>query len=225
MKLSTVLVWGLVVGAPGAGAAELTLYADDGYQGRALSVVVDERQLDVRNFNDRASSVVIESSAWILCSGEDFEGRCVTLEPGRYTSLSALGLDDAVTSVRRAERAPIGVFTDAGVIAQAGTGSAEARVQDARATSVEDVGSVEDATRTTPRPPNSLAAAPAVSQLEIRIMSEPRRETLVLVGDDCAVRYDARGMRVRNEPGCTDRMVDRADDAMQKLRREKYPGE
>jgi Beta/Gamma crystallin len=97
--------------ASGAAAAELTLYADSDYQGRALSVVIDERQLGVRSFDDRASSVVIESSAWILCSDEDFGGRCITLEPGRYASLQALGLNDAVTSVRRRDPASVGIFT------------------------------------------------------------------------------------------------------------------
>ncbi len=41
--------------ATAASAAELTLYADQDFQGRPLSVVIDERQLGVRNFDDRAS--------------------------------------------------------------------------------------------------------------------------------------------------------------------------
>jgi hypothetical protein len=102
-----------------AAAADLTLYADDGYQGRALNVVIDERELSVRNFNDRASSVVIENGAWVLCSGEDFGGKCVTLEPGRYASLQAIGLDDDVSSVRHRDPASIGEFQGAEVIARA----------------------------------------------------------------------------------------------------------
>ena len=102
-----------------AAAADLTLYADDGYQGRALNVVIDERELSVRNFNDRASSVVIESGAWVLCSGDDFGGKCVTLEPGRYASLRAVGLDDDVSSVRHRDPASIGEFKGAEEIARA----------------------------------------------------------------------------------------------------------
>jgi hypothetical protein len=93
--------------------ADLTLYADDDYQGRALGVVIDERTLGVLNFDKRASSVVVENSAWILCTGEEYTGQCITLEPGRYASLQALGLDNAVTSVRRRDAASIGVFKDA----------------------------------------------------------------------------------------------------------------
>jgi len=99
-----------VLFAASAAAAELTLYADDDYQGRAVAVIIDERQLGVLNFDDRASSVVVENGTWILCSGEEYSGECVTLEPGRYASLQAMGLDNAVTSVRRRDPASIGVF-------------------------------------------------------------------------------------------------------------------
>ena len=96
-----------------AGAADLTLYTDGNFQGRPLNVVIDLKQLGSLNFNDRASSVVIEKGAWILCTDEEFAGKCVTLEPGRYDSLQALGLDDAVTSVRRRDQVSPGIFSDA----------------------------------------------------------------------------------------------------------------
>jgi hypothetical protein len=108
MKTGLLLASALLAGP--VAAADLTLYAEGDYQGRALPVVIDERQLGVLNFNDRASSVVIEKGAWILCSEPDFKGQCVTLEPGRYASLHELGLDDAVTSVRRRDPVSIGVF-------------------------------------------------------------------------------------------------------------------
>ena len=95
-----------------ASAADLTLYSDGDFQGRPLNVVIDLRQLGSLNFNDRASSVVIEKGAWILCTEEDFSGSCVTLEPGRYGSLKELGLEDTVTSVRRRDEVSIGVFGD-----------------------------------------------------------------------------------------------------------------
>lgn len=96
-----------------AGAADLTLYSDGDFQGRPLNVVIDMRQLGSLNFNDRASSVVIEKGAWILCSDEDFAGKCVTLEPGRYGSLRDLGIDDNVTSVRRRDAVSPGIFSAA----------------------------------------------------------------------------------------------------------------
>jgi hypothetical protein len=96
-----------------AGAADLTLYPEGDFQGRPLNVVIDMRQLASMNFNDRASSVVIEKGAWVFCTEEDFSGKCVTLEPGRYQSLKELGLDDTITSVRRRDAVSPGVFSDA----------------------------------------------------------------------------------------------------------------
>jgi hypothetical protein len=100
-------------GASLAGAADLTLYTDGDFQGRPLNVIIDMRQLGSMNFDDRASSLVIEKGAWVLCTGEDFSGNCVTLEPGRYGSIKDLGLDDSITSVRRRDEVSPGVFSDA----------------------------------------------------------------------------------------------------------------
>jgi len=107
-RLAGVIACALVANV--AVAADLTLYADDDYQGRALGVVIDEKQLGVLNFDKRASSVVVENGAWVLCTGQDYTGQCITLEPGRYASLQALGINDAITSVRRRDPASIGVF-------------------------------------------------------------------------------------------------------------------
>jgi len=104
------IAWAACSLAPIAGAADLTLYSDGDFQGRPLNVVIDMRQLGSVNFDDRASSVVIDKGAWVLCSGEDFTGKCVTLEPGRYASLKELGLDKDVTSVRHRDAQSPGVF-------------------------------------------------------------------------------------------------------------------
>lgn len=106
----TLYVFAVLSTASVANAADLTLYTDGLFEGRPLNVVIDLRQLGSLNFNDRASSVVIEKGAWVLCSEEDFAGKCVTLEPGRYPSLRELGLEDAVTSVRRRDAVSPGVF-------------------------------------------------------------------------------------------------------------------
>ena len=96
--------------SPLAGAADLTLYSDGDFQGRPLNVVIDLKQLGSLNFNDRASSLVVEKGVWIVCTDEDFAGNCVTLEPGRYGSLRELGLDDTITSVRRRDSVSPGLF-------------------------------------------------------------------------------------------------------------------
>jgi hypothetical protein len=121
-KIASMGLFGLGLLASVSSAADLTLYADGGFQGRPVAVVIDLRQLDTLQFNDRASSVIIEKGAWILCSDEDFAGNCVTLEPGRYGSLKDLGLDDTVTSVKRRDSVSPGIFSDA-QNASAGTGT------------------------------------------------------------------------------------------------------
>ena len=112
MNTARLGVFAFGVAASVAGAADLTLYADGDFQGRPLNVIIDMRQLGSMNFDDRASSVVIDKGAWVLCTGEDFSGSCVTLEPGKYGSLKDLGLDDTITSVRRRDEVSPGVFSD-----------------------------------------------------------------------------------------------------------------
>ena len=102
-----------------AAAADLTLYSDGDFQGRPLNVVIDMRQLGSLNFNDRASSVVVEKGAWVLCTEEDFSGKCVTLGPGRYGSLKELGVDKAITSVRHRDAQSPGIFSESGPAAPA----------------------------------------------------------------------------------------------------------
>ena len=118
---SVIRRWGLVLAgswfAAGAFAADLTLYTDDDYQGRSLGVVIDERGLGVLNFDKRASSAVVERGTWTLCTGEDYTGQCVDLEPGKYASLQALGLDKSISSVRRRDSVSIGNFQGADTIA------------------------------------------------------------------------------------------------------------
>ena len=57
-------------------------------------------QLRAHGFNDRASSVVVLGSPWEVCENADFGGRCMVLRRGQYPSLSAMGLNDRVSSVR-----------------------------------------------------------------------------------------------------------------------------
>ena len=112
-KTGPLCVFALCALATAAKGADLILYSDGDFQGRPLNVVIDLRQLGSMNFSDRASSVVIEKGAWVLCTEEDFSGKCVTLEPGRYGSLKELGLDDSITSVRHRDAQNPGVFSDA----------------------------------------------------------------------------------------------------------------
>src|SRR6266508_6683675 len=80
--------------------ADITLYQRDGYGGRQYRANQSVSDLANVGFNDRASSVVIHGGSWQLCSDAYFRGRCVTLSSGDYPSLSSMGLNDTVSSIR-----------------------------------------------------------------------------------------------------------------------------
>ena len=80
--------------------AQITLYEHDNFGGRTFTADNSVDNLRDFGFNDRASSVVIEGRRWQICDDARFGGRCVELRPGRYTSLSEMGMNDRVSSVR-----------------------------------------------------------------------------------------------------------------------------
>lgn len=79
---------------------QVTFYEHDGFAGRSFTTEKDVKNFRRYGFNDRASSVVVIGERWEACENTRYSGRCVILRPGRYASLSAMGLNDRVTSVR-----------------------------------------------------------------------------------------------------------------------------
>lgn len=80
--------------------AQVTFYENDNYQGRSFTTERQINNFQRFGFNDRASSVIVFNNRWEICEDIRFEGRCVVLRPGRYPSLSAMGINDGVSSVR-----------------------------------------------------------------------------------------------------------------------------
>ena len=87
-------------------SAQVRLFEHDGFAGRSVNVGQPVRDMTRLGFNDKASSVVVRGGRWTLCEQARFTGRCANLRPGRYPSLSAMGLNDRVSSVRPARGAP-----------------------------------------------------------------------------------------------------------------------
>ncbi len=88
-------------------AAQITFYEHDGFQGRSFSTERQVGNFERAGFSDRASSVVVRGdrgTRWEVCEDIRFEGRCVVLRRGQYPSLSAMGLNDRVSSVRNISR-------------------------------------------------------------------------------------------------------------------------
>ncbi len=90
---------GILAAIPAA-RADIMFYQQDGFRGR--SFVSDQTISNFADlgFNDRASSVIIRSGSWQLCTDAYFRGRCVTLRPGEYPSLRSMELDNQISSAR-----------------------------------------------------------------------------------------------------------------------------
>ena len=83
--------------------AEITFYEQSGFQGRAFTADRAIEDFNRFGFNDRASSIDVRGDSWVACEDARFQGRCVILQPGRYPSMAAAGLNDRISSVRRAD--------------------------------------------------------------------------------------------------------------------------
>ena len=94
----------LALAAAGHAAAQVTFYERDDFQGRSFTTDREVGNFARFGFNDRASSVVVQSERWEVCEDVRYGGRCMILRPGQYPSLSAMGLGDRVSSVRVVER-------------------------------------------------------------------------------------------------------------------------
>ena len=86
-------------GERGGRWASATLYSGPNMTGRAVTLD-REGAGDLQNFNDRASSLVVERGYWIFCSEPQFRGECRTFGPGQYSQLPP-NLDNRILSGRR----------------------------------------------------------------------------------------------------------------------------
>jgi len=78
--------------------ARATLYEGSNLSGRAYRLDTTMPNLASSGFNDRASSLRVESGYWIFCSDAEFRGECRTYGPGDYASLP--NLNNAISSGR-----------------------------------------------------------------------------------------------------------------------------
>lgn len=84
-----------------ANAAELTLYSRDNFSGREMTLRDSVTDLSRTGFDDRASSMIVRSGRWELCTRPEFGGRCTLFERGEYPSLERLS--DRISSVREVD--------------------------------------------------------------------------------------------------------------------------
>src|SRR5512134_1695440 len=92
-------------------AASIVLYEGDNFTGRSYTVDMRMGNLDRTPFNDRASSLVINTGTWQVCTDARFRGDCRTLGPGQYPVLGGL-LEDRISSVRLLDHTSAGPVPD-----------------------------------------------------------------------------------------------------------------
>jgi uncharacterized protein YcfJ len=107
MKRSIIVALGFVATLAAAQAyAQVTFYSQEGFRGRSFVASGQVDNLDGTGFNDRASSAIVDHGQWQVCEDAFFRGRCIVLKPGQYPSLGSMGLDNAVSSLRRVQGRP-----------------------------------------------------------------------------------------------------------------------
>lgn len=84
--------------------AEVTFYQGQEFQGRSFTSEGRIDNFKRLGFNDRASSAMVKGERWEVCEDARFSGRCKVLRPGSYPSLSAMGLDNRISSARAIDR-------------------------------------------------------------------------------------------------------------------------
>lgn len=92
----------LMLALSGTAAAQgIVFFEQADFNGRRFGADVSVSNMASGGFNDRASSVVIRSGSWQLCTDAYFRGRCVTLNPGEYRNLAQIGLSNQISSARQ----------------------------------------------------------------------------------------------------------------------------
>jgi uncharacterized protein YcfJ len=86
--------------APRPLGSQVIFYENEGFQGRTLTAEQTVDNFANTGFNDRASSAVVLGQRWEVCTDSRFSGQCMVLNPGRYSSLASMGMNDRISSVR-----------------------------------------------------------------------------------------------------------------------------
>lgn len=99
-KLKILLSGIALLAISGHVAAQITFYEHERFGGRSFTSQGQLKNLQRKDFDEMASSVVVSGRDWELCEQQNYGGRCVILRPGNYLSLSSMGLNERISSAR-----------------------------------------------------------------------------------------------------------------------------
>ncbi len=97
---------GAVLAVAMQASAQVTLYERGNLRGQVFTANWNVNDLTRYGFNDRASSLVVQSGQWEVCEHDNFQGQCAILRPGQYATLKAMGLNNSISSLRRVQGPP-----------------------------------------------------------------------------------------------------------------------
>ena len=80
-------------------AGDVTVFADRDFKGNAMTVRGPSPNLERIGYNDTAASLVVRTGVWEVCDKPYFEGHCMQLQPGEYSSFGT-NANDRVASLR-----------------------------------------------------------------------------------------------------------------------------
>lgn len=124
-------------------SAQITFHEYESFQGRTFNAQQRIANFQSAGFNDRASSVVVTSQRWEACEDSNMRGHCMVLRPGQYPSLSAMGLNNRISSARPLpanEHVADNEYAPMPIVAQDFRRGRKERMYDAQVTSVRAVG-------------------------------------------------------------------------------------
>ena len=81
-------------------ANQVTLFADTNFQGDSLVITEAVTDLSQLNFNDKASSAIVEGGTWTFYLHVNYQGQSADLVPGKYVDLGIKALNDSLSSLR-----------------------------------------------------------------------------------------------------------------------------
>lgn len=103
MNVSTTLGRALLLAAASTATtgalADITLYEHARFGGEQITLRGSNPDLSGTGFNDKASSAIVRSGRWEICTNSSFRGNCTVLTRGEYPSLQTT-LNDRISSAR-----------------------------------------------------------------------------------------------------------------------------
>ena len=98
----------LMLAARAVMAQDVIFYEYPDFGGGSFSANDAIPDLANTGYNDRAGSLVIRSRMWQVCTDANYQGRCVTLQPGEYRDLAPMGISGNISSARPMGYGPAG---------------------------------------------------------------------------------------------------------------------